>query len=371
MIYIIRLLALLTLFSSAFSSGALAAPQTVAAAQQNHGRILTVSVRVLPPFVEQKNGIFTGYSIDLWNAIAERQNWESRFRVASSVKGQLEDVASGAADVGVGAISITAERTMHYEFSQPIMNSGLQILVREERAPAESTALKSILKLLFSKAMLIWFGIAFLLSVIPAHVIWFFERNHNNGIIQSNSYFPGIFEALFWGLSSITGSADSMPRQWLARLFALFWTFASIVFVAFYTAQLTASLTVEKFRAEISGPQDLPGKNVGTLQGSTSAAFLQTTGAKVSVFPTIDDAYQALMNNSVDAVVYDAPVLQYMATRQRAGRVRTVGPIFHTEDYGHVFHDGSPLRRKVDATLLLLREDGTYDRLNEQYFGKK
>ena len=141
--------------------------------------------------------------------------------------------------------------------------------------------------------------------------------------------------------------------------------------MAFYTAQLTASLTVEQFKSEISGPQDLPGKKVGTIQASTSAAYLADAGAKVTAFPTITAAYEALVDSRLDAVVYDAPVLQYIDAHDGAGRTRTVGPVFHTEDYGLAFHEGSDLRRNVDATLLLLREDGTYDRLNEQYFGKK
>jgi len=367
MIRILRLIGLLVLCSTSFGAVSTAAAQDAPAGQKT----LTATVRILPPFVEQKNGNFSGYSIDLWNAIAQKQGWKTEFKVAPNVKGQLADIESKAADVGVGAVSITADRTTRFDFSQPIMNSGLQILVRGERSRPESTALSSILKLLFSPAMLVWIGIAILLSIIPAHIIWFFERNHDNGIIQDKAYFPGIFQAMYWGLSSIMGSAESAPRQLTARLFALVWTFASIVFVAFYTAQLTASLTVAQFKSEISGPEDLPGKKVGTVQASTSATYLSDTGAKITAYPTVAAAYQALVKKEVDAVVYDAPVLQYMANREGAGEVRTIGPIFHTEDYGLVFHDGSPLRKKVDATLLLLREDGTYDRLNEQYFGKK
>ena len=271
----------------------------------------------------------------------------------------------------MGAISITAERTQSFDFSQPIMNSGLQILVRSDRRAAESTALEQIFRLLFSPAILIWMGIALLLAAIPAHVIWFLERNHNNGIIRDKAYFPGIFQGLYWGFSSITGREESMPQQWIARIFAMIWSFASIVFVAYYTAQLTASLTVEQFRSEIAGPEDLPGKKVATVQASTAAAYLETTGARVTAYPTIEAAYKALTDKRVDAVVFDAPVLQFMAARTGAGEVRTIGPMFNTADYGFAFREGSSLRKRVDSTLLLLREDGSYDRLNEEYFGKK
>ena len=66
-----------------------------------------------------------------------------------------------------------------------------------------------------------------------------------------------------------------MPHQWLARTFAIFWMFAGVVFVAFYTAQLTTTLTVEQIRGAIEGPSDLPGKQVATLAGSTAADYLR------------------------------------------------------------------------------------------------
>jgi hypothetical protein len=68
-----------------------------------------------------------------------------------------------------------------------------------------------------------------------------------------------------------------MPRQWMARVIAVLWMFTGVVFVAFYTAQLTATLTVQQIQGSINGP-DLPGRRLGTTQGSTAAAFLMRRG---------------------------------------------------------------------------------------------
>lgn len=38
----------------------------------------------------------------------------------------------------------------------------------------------------------------------------------------------------------------------------------SVVFVAYYTAQLTAPLNVEQIQGDINGPDDLPGKRTAT-----------------------------------------------------------------------------------------------------------
>ncbi|MET1028249.1 MAG: transporter substrate-binding domain-containing protein [Dongiaceae bacterium] len=338
---------------------------------QSSGRVVSVVVHTLPPFVEQQNGKLTGFSIDLWNAIASRRNWTSVFQVAPDVQGQLNAISTDAADIGVGAISITAERDLKYDFSQPILNGGFQILVRSERPHPESTALINLLHLLLSPAVLVWLGIAGLLTVIPAHIVWFVERAHPDGIIGSKRYFPGIFQAFFWGLGTLATQADAMPRHWVSRVVAVLWMFTGVVFVAFYTATLTATLTLKQFKSEINGPADLPGKTVAAIDGSTSADYLKINGVEVVSFGTTDKAYEALMDEKVDAVVFDAPALQYIAAHNGAGHANIVGPIFHAEDYGFVFKNGGDLRKKVDATLLSMREDGTYDQLSNKWFGKK
>jgi polar amino acid transport system substrate-binding protein len=252
-----------------------------------------------------------------------------------------------------------------------MMNAGLQILVRGKGESAEANPLREIIRLLFSPAILVWLGIAALLVVIPAHLVWLLERKHPNGIIPTERYFPGIFHALYWAAGTLATQADQMPRQWLARILALLWMFTGVVFVAFYTAQLTATLTVQQIQGAINGPEDLPGKKIATTRGSTAVDYLRELKADVQEVADINDAYQALRDKKVDAVVSDAPVLLYYAAHDGKGKVQTVGAVFRKEDYGIVFKSGSSLRRQVDGALLAMREDGTYQRLYENWFGAK
>ena len=147
--------------------------------------------------------------------------------------------------------------------------------------------------------------------------------------------------------------------------------FTGVVFVAFYTAQLTASLTVQQIRGPINSPQDLVGKSVGTTRGSTAAVYLNEVKAKVLEFEKVDDLYNALLNQQVDAVVFDSPALLYYVTHDGRGLARIVGNVFHYEDYGIVFPTGSPLRKHVNEALLALRENDAYQRIYEEWFGKR
>ena len=160
-----------------------------------------------------------------------------------------------------------------------------------------------------------------------------------------------------------------MPHQWFARALSIFWMFVGVVFVALYTAQLTTALTVEQIRGAIEGPDDLPGKSVATLAGSTAADYLLAQNAQVQEFATPDQMFKALLDKKVDAVVTAGPMLQYYAAHEGKGRVKTVGPEFNTAPAAIMVQLDSPLRRKINLALVALRENGTYQQIYDKWFG--
>ncbi|MDO9384778.1 MAG: transporter substrate-binding domain-containing protein [Hyphomicrobiaceae bacterium] len=331
---------------------------------------LKVATRVLEPFVVEKKGELTGFSIDLWRAIADRLKIETEFVFAKDVPSLLELVKSQQADLGIAAISVTAERDKVLDFSQPMMDSGLQILVRGDGGGGPPNPLGGLLRSVFSKAALVWLGIAALLIIIPAHIVWWLERKHPDGIVPAGEpYYPGILHALWWAAGTLATQGESMPRSWVGRIFAILWMFVGVIFVAYYTAQLTATLTVEQIQGAINGPEDLPGKKVGTIKGSTSATYLEELRSQMKPYEKITDAYGALLNREVDAVVFDSPVLLYYANTDGKGRAQVVGSVFRKQDYGIVFQRGSEWRKRVDGALLAIREDGTYQALHDKWFG--
>jgi polar amino acid transport system substrate-binding protein len=347
-------------------------PLPAALAQDSGPQKLRVVTRVLPPLVvEQPGGRLSGFSIELWEKIAERLKLESTFHVAPNVGALLADVRAGKADVGVAAISITSAREAEFDFTQPMLNAGLQIMVRGRGQDDASNPLWDLLGLLFSPAILVWLGIALLLIVIPAHIVWYLERDCPGGIIPTDKYYPGILYALYWAAATLATQAEQAPRQWLARIVTVLWMFVGVVFVAFYTAQLAATLTVQQIQGGINGPDDLPGKKVATTKGSTAAAAASELRADVVEVGKIEDAYKALNDREVDAVVFDIPVLLYYAAKEGKGRVQLVGAPFRKEDYGIVFPRNSAVRKQVNVALLALREDGTYQKLYDKWFTNK
>ncbi len=331
---------------------------------------LRVAVAVVAPFVMEQNGALTGFNIELWNAIAARLKLKTSYQIVPEGGALEELMRSKRADLTVAPIVITSARDAAFDFSIPTSEASLQIMVRESGERARIAGpLWELLRILFSRTTVVWLGIALLLVLIPGHLVWLVERRHQGGIISNRNYFPGIFEAIYWAASTLTTQAETMPRQWMARLLSIFWMFAGVVFVAFYTAQLTTALTVEQIRGAIEGPGDLPGKQVATLARSAAVDYLRAHHAQVQEFPTPDQMFEALLDKEVDAVVFGTQVLLYYAAHEGKGRVKLVGPQFDNAPIAIMFQLNSPLRRQVDGALLALHENGVYQQLYDKWFG--
>lgn len=326
---------------------------------------LRVAVRLIPPFVMKEDGQMRGFSIDLWRNIGDALGKKTQFIEEPNVSSQLQAVRSRQADVGIAAISITAEREKKLDFSQPMFDAGLQIMVR----PTGSSS-SSIWQVLSSPSLKPLLAILPFLILIPAHVMWLVERKRTAGLIEDPRYVPGIGKAIWWAAGTVGAQADEMPKSPLGRFFAVLMMFAGVVFVAFFTAALTSALTVQQLQGDIKGPDDLPGKSVATISGSTAAEYLRKNHVHVTEVAAIEQAYQALEKGQVQAVVFDSPVLLYYAANDGNGKVQVVGPIFRKEDYGIAVADSSPLRKRINMALLSLRESGEYQSLYDKWFGQ-
>lgn len=341
-------------------------------------RAVTVATRNIAPFVMTDGDRKSGFTIELWEEIARRQGWTTKYVDAENVAAQLKDVAERRADVAAAAISITADRREQFDFSQPIFNAGLQIMVPHKTVVPSPPRLVNFLPLLFSKAMAGWLLAGLILSVIPAHIFWLVERakpdedpDDEDASPISRPYFPGIFQSFAWSLGFLGFMPDTFPHRSLGRLIGILWGFVAILFVSYFTATLTTALTVGTYDAQISGPSDLAGKKVATVAGTTSAKHLEELGIPAKGLPNIDECYAGLRNGTFDAVVFDSPVLRYYAVGDGAGVVQMAGSVFNPEDYGLAFPQNSDLRSEVDQALLGIRQDGTYDLIKRKWFGEE
>src|SRR5699024_3998792 len=119
--------------------------------------------------------------------------------------------------------------------------------------------------------------------------------------------------------------------------------------------------------------KDLEGKKIATRLGSTSSKFIKDNidNADAKEYEQLDQAYLAVENGSVDAVLYDWPnVAYYIETK--GDSLKMVGDKYEAENYGIAFAKGQEdLVNAVDEALETLKDNGKYDEIYEEWFVKK
>jgi polar amino acid transport system substrate-binding protein len=327
---------------------------------------VSVVTRVLPPFVIKEGEGYTGFSIDLWKALAAELGIQQHWVEKANIGEILGAVEGRQVDLGIAAISITSERESRFDFSQPMFDAGLQVLVAANAD--QSFGFWQIARYFTVGAMPFLAALFAFLVIVPAHIAYFMERRHPDSTF-GRRYLPGIYHAILWAVGAAAGQQGDMPKSIAGRTLASVSIVISLFFLTYLQAVVTASFTVEQLQSAINGPGDLPGKRVGTLKASTAADWLTKEHIPPTEFQKVDDALAALQAGQIEAVVYDAPVLAYFASHEGRGKVVLVGPVFKRENYGIVFPRGSVLRKPINAALLRLRENGVFDDIYNKWFG--
>ncbi|MDK3017717.1 transporter substrate-binding domain-containing protein [Pseudodonghicola flavimaris] len=325
---------------------------------------LTVTTVTRPPFSMQEDGIDTGFSIELLEALATSLHWDYQIDRMDQFGDMLDAVSHERADLAIANISITSAREVTMDFSQPIFEAGLQIMV-----PVGSTSGPSLMRALMSPDLVLAIGAAFLLLLGGGMLMWLFER-------RAQPYFDrpvheAWFPSFWWALNLVVngGFEERVPRTIFGRVFGVVLVVSSLFIVSVFVAKITAVMTVNAISGSVNSVNDLYGKQVATIEGSTAAGFLDRREIGYAGFSALAPMLQAFEQGDVDAIVFDAPILAHYVTHAGRDFGSLAGPVFLRENYGIAFTSGSPLVEDANQALLALRENGTYEQIYRKWFG--
>lgn len=317
-----------------------------------------------PPFAALKGDEPEGFSIDLMQAIADRLGRPLVFAPQPQFADMLNAVRDDAVDGAIANISITAAREAEMDFSQPIFESGLQILL-----PAEDSTIKRLLGVINGEIVMLGL-VALGLLFGGGMVMWVFERGRQ-------PYFDrpmreAMFPSFWWALNLVVngGFEERMPMSRFGRFFAVCLVISSLFIVSVFVATITAAVTVDALQESVDSINDLDNRRVATVSGSTSADFLAARDIAFAGYPSPGEMLAAFNEGNADAVVFDGPILAYFVTEDAGGDARLIDRVYRPENYGIALPSGSPLREEINRALLALREDGSYGALVDKWFGE-
>ncbi|MGB7327993.1 MAG: transporter substrate-binding domain-containing protein [Rubripirellula sp.] len=344
---------------------------TSAAAQEVEGvakKQLRVGTREIPPFsIKNDEGAWNGVSIDLWREIAVDLEVESEFVEYTSVSELLAAVQRNEVDVAVAAITVTAEREQQIDFSLPFYTSGLGVAVRKSDMGSLYLVLLSLLSIDWLKVLAGFFTVLLVIGLLA----WIFERRNNHEHFDRRPV-HGIWDGFWFAAVTMTtvGYGDKSPKSVAGRLLALVWMFVGLVIISLFTAAATSALTQASLLSRIERTEDLVNYRCGTVNDTTSQHFLRDENISYVEYATLDEALQALIENKIDACIYDAPTLRYVSHMKLGGVVEVLPVRFQSASYAFALPAESPLRESVNRTLLREIEKPGWQDLVERLMGR-
>ena len=116
--------------------------------------------------------------------------------------------------------------------------------------------------------------------------------------------------------------------------------------------------------SDIQGKADLAGKTIAVQTGTTAEEYCMDNGYSVLSFASNNDAQAALTSGKADAWVVDNEAAARMAADQS---LTVLDEAMTSEPYAFAFAKGSSLADQVNTALQELLQDGTVEKLFQEY----
>lgn len=308
-----------------------------------------------------------GISAEVWAKLADRMEWQYRTVYFEDVSHALQAMRAGRVDAVAGPVSITSERAEQVNFTLPYFQSSLSILSRTD----DPTFLELLVPFFSWKFFLSVCIFLFILGVVGL-TLWLAERKANPEQFPAEPV-RGIANGMWCAIvtMSTTGYGDIAPRTFWGRFAAASWMIISLLCATTLVAGIASSVTLTGMQTRtVRTAEDMRGKRVATLEGSTSAAFIQLHGGKVVPVESVALGAEALLAGTVDAMVYDRPQLAYYVQGHPEQELAISTAEYDKQGYGFAFSLSFPKTHDVNVVLLELKEDGFMDRISARWLGK-
>ena len=328
---------------------------------------LLVGMMDTPPFsIKTADNRWEGLSIELWQAVAKELGVAYELREYKSIKELVDAINRGEVNL-TPTVAVTEQREIIMDLSHSFLRSGSTIAFPAEGSGA---GFFRIAEHLASWILLKVIGTLIALWLIAGLIVWLFERRRNpemfgGGIVK------GLGHGIWWAAVTMTtvGYGDKTPRTLGGRMVALAWMLASILLISSFTASITASLTVGELSGKVQGFRDLPGVRVGSVSNSETFKLLAERGIAALPFVNERNGLQAIIDNKIDAFVYNEIVLKHLVKTEFPALIHVLPGTFDHYYVSMAMTTGSPLREPLNRALLKIMGKDEWIRLVERYIG--
>uniref|UniRef100_A0A3Q2PBJ9 Glutamate receptor n=1 Tax=Fundulus heteroclitus TaxID=8078 RepID=A0A3Q2PBJ9_FUNHE len=334
-----------------------------------------------------------GFCIDILKKIAKTvkftydlylvTNGKHGKKVNGTWNGMVGEVVLKNAHMAVGSLTINEERSEVIDFSVPFIETGISVMVSRSNGTVSPSA---FLEPFSADVWVMMFVMLLIVSAVAVFVFEYFSPVGYNRCLADGrepggpSFTIGKAVWLLWGLVFNNSVPVQNPKGTTSKIMVSVWAFFAVIFLASYTANLAAFMIQEEYVDQVSGLSDKkfqkpnefsPPFRFGTVPNGSTERNIRNNYRDMHSYMTsfhqknVDEALYSLKTGKLDAFIYDAAVLNYMAGRDEGCKLVTIGSgkVFASTGYGIAIQKGSGWKRAVDLAILMLFGDGEMEEL--------
>ncbi|XP_001356575.4 ionotropic receptor 25a [Drosophila pseudoobscura] len=255
-------------------------------------RIYTV---VQPPFIMRDETApkgYKGYCIDLINEIAAIVHFDYTIQEVEDGKfgnmdekgewnGIVKKLIDKQADIGLGSMSVMAEREIVIDFTVPYYDLvGITIMMQRPSSPSSLFKFLTVLETnVWLCILAAYFFTSFLMWVFDRWSPYSYQNNREKYKDDEEKREFNLKECLWFCMTSLTpqGGGEA-PKNLSGRLVAATWWLFGFIIIASYTANLAAFLTVSRLDTPVESLDDLAKQYkilYAPLNGSSAMTYFE------------------------------------------------------------------------------------------------
>ncbi|KAG5271806.1 hypothetical protein AALO_G00184180 [Alosa alosa] len=297
--------------------------------------------------------------------------------------GMVGEVVYKHADMAIGSLTINEERSQVVDFSVPFVETGISVMVSRSNGTVSPSA---FLEPYSPAVWVMMFVMCLTVVAVTVFIFEFFSPVGYNRDLQSakkpggSKFTIGKSIWLLWALVFNNSVPVENPKGTTSKIMVLVWAFFAVIFLASYTANLAAFMIQEEYIDTVSGLSDrkfqhpteqYPPLQFGTVPNGSTEKNIRSNYPDMHQYMVkynqkgVEEAIVNLKTGKLDAFIYDAAVLNYMARKDEGCKVMTIGSgkVFATTGYGIALNKNSRWKRPLDLALLQLVGDDEIEML--------
>lgn len=326
---------------------------------------LRIGVIGRAPFIEDINGVYSGYAIDVFEKIAGNLKLQYAYTGFQDEEAGFLAVENGQIDVLIGAIALTSQHTLTTLPTQPITSNALAILM-----PNTQNSAWDNLKPLMQKISL-----ALVITVIASlfvvgTLIWHAEKKVNSKHFPKSSK-DGVLNGVWFAIVTMTGVGygDKYPITHMGRLITGVWMIAGLVLTSIITGGIVAALTVSSQSINIKHSiEELRNKPVAVIEGFTNEFDISSLSSIEISLPSFDEALAALKNKQVTGILFSRPEIRYYLKTHPDSGLELVDVPLPYQSMGFLLPEKElGLFKRINVEILRLKEAGIIESLQHKW----